>query len=103
VFKAREVPDSIEFELVVEGRGADLVPTASERRRDPAPNDDDAEREDREAPRQQASTVTPQVLVLASGELTPFTLMIESDDARQRWVMTGQPYGAIELKEEEGF
>lgn len=102
LFRAREIPDTVELELVVEGRGADLMPSPRERREADARRGAGEEDEDgdQEAPAR-ASTVRPQVLILASGELTPFTLVIESDGSRQRWIMTGQPYGAIELEHEQ--
>jgi general secretion pathway protein H len=114
LFRERELPREIALELLVEGRIADLVPSGAERERlrGSAPdaslgsadgedgNDSGSAGEDT-TERTRVSDVRPQVLILASGELTPFTLIFESDASRERYVMTGQPYGAIELQAEE--
>jgi general secretion pathway protein H len=103
IFRTREVPEDIEFELIVEGRGADLVPPEEPGRQRDGDSDGEGDDEEDDAPVANISTVRPQVLILASGELTAFTLLVESESASFRYIMTGQPYGAIELEEEELF
>ncbi|MEO0423711.1 MAG: type II secretion system minor pseudopilin GspH [Pseudomonadota bacterium] len=103
--RPRELPELVEFELVVEGRGAKLTPSDKERRqlrqrdREQGSEDDD----ESQTGAAQASTVTPQVMVLASGELTPFALHFQSEVSERRYTLTGQPFGALEITEEEGL
>lgn len=107
--RPRSVPETIEMDLVVEGRGARLEPTRKERRqlRDLARQtelpDEDEDGDEDDEPRLQTSAVTPQVMILASGELTPFELYLESEYASRRWLITGQPFGALEVTDEETF
>lgn len=103
--RPRELPELVEFELVVEGRGAKLTPSDKERRQlrqREREQRTDADAADEDGDNQvQASTVTPQVMVLASGELTPFTLYFQSEVSERRYILTGQPFGALEVTRED--
>ncbi len=106
--RPRELPELVEFELVVEGRGAKLEPSDKERRQirereRQAADENEEEDDDDDEGTVQASTVAPQVMILASGELTPFTLAFQSEVAALRYIITGQPFGALEVTEEEAF
>ncbi len=43
----------------------------------------------------------PQVLILSSGETTPFELEIESDNSDIVYYLTGQPLGGVEIEWDE--
>lgn len=43
----------------------------------------------------------PQVLILSSGETTPFELEIESDNSNYVYYLTGQPLGGVEIEWDE--
>ncbi|MEM9056770.1 MAG: type II secretion system minor pseudopilin GspH [Pseudomonadota bacterium] len=43
----------------------------------------------------------PQVLILSSGETTPFELEIESDNSDYVYYLTGQPLGGVEIEWDE--
>lgn len=84
--RERELPEGITFDLVLEGRPVTL-------------GFDGEEGEDEEQP--QPGGRVPQVLILSSGELTPFTLTIESEFVDYQYLVTGLPYGGTEVKLEE--
>jgi general secretion pathway protein H len=80
--RERVLPEGITFDLVLEGRPVTL--TSDEK-------DDDDKRDSELGP-------VPQVLVLSSGELTPFQLTMESEHADYRYEITGQPFGGTDVK-----
>jgi general secretion pathway protein H len=82
--RERELPEGIRLELVLEGRPVTLAAQDVK-------HDDDADNNADLGP-------APQVLVLSSGELTPFALTMESDHADYHYEITGLPMGGTDVK-----
>lgn len=80
-FRQRQLPESITPVLVLEGQPATLAAA------DDADEDDDQPE--------------PQILMFSSGQMTPFTLTLESGDTEQRWHLEADLLGRIEVKVEE--
>jgi general secretion pathway protein H len=85
--RERELPEGISFDLVLEGRPVTLG--------------FDGEGEEEESEPEENLGPVPQVLLLSSGELTPFTLTIDSEFADYDYLVTGLPYGGTEVKLEK--
>jgi len=81
--RERVLPEGIRFDLVLEGRPVTLTSSEDEDKKE----DSDGE-----------LGPVPQVLVLSSGELTPFQLTMESDYADYHYEITGQPFGGTDVK-----
>lgn len=82
-FQPRPLPESLDFDLVIEGQaivlGADAGATDAE--------------EDVPAP--------PQLMFLSSGEITPFTLSISTQEIDgETWIVEGDLLGRMEIKGE---
>lgn len=75
VFRERQLPDGLWLSLVVEDREVELGVT------------DDSE------------SVEPHVVILSSGEMTPFELSLGREFGERRTVIEGLPNGTIELTE----
>lgn len=71
VLRARPLPEGVALELVLEGRAVELEQV------DAAP--------------------APQILLLSSGELTPFELRLRADEGRDHYRLSGHPDGRVEL------
>jgi general secretion pathway protein H len=82
--RERVLPAGITLELELEGRPVTLTSTEP-------PKEEDADGDAELVP-------PPQVLVLSSGELTPFHLTMESEHADYRYEITGQPFGGTDVK-----
>ena len=82
--RERLLPEGITLDLQLEGRPVTLQSAESKE------DDTDAD-----------LGPVPQVLVLSSGELTPFQLTMESDFADYHYEITGQPFGGTEVKLEQ--
>ena len=87
--RERILPAGITLELELEGRPVTLTAT------------DAPEQEDSESDGDGELVPPPQVLVLSSGELTPFLLTMESENADYRYEITGQPFGGTDVKLEQ--
>ncbi|MDH3589102.1 MAG: type II secretion system minor pseudopilin GspH [Gammaproteobacteria bacterium] len=82
LFRKRNMIEGIRLELFLDD--VELVlPTATD--------DDDDEAEDQEEP------VNPQVLLLSSGEITPFELVIEFEDLDREVLLRALPNGHVEM------
>lgn len=80
-FRRRELPEGVTFDLRMEDKDIEL-PTAEE----------------------VEGEVAPQVLLLSSGEATPFSLFVESDDTDIVYELTVDPLGGSEIVEHDrGF
>lgn len=79
-FRRRELPEGIYFDLRLENKAIEL-PTNEE-------SEDD-------------NDISPQVLLLASGEATPFNLFVESDNASVAFELIVDVIGDSELIEHE--
>jgi general secretion pathway protein H len=88
--RERVLPEGIRLVLVLEGRAVTL-------KSDAAKDDDDKDTSDTNAD----LGPVPQILVLSSGELTPFQLTMESDNVDYHYEITGQPFGGTEVKLEK--
>jgi general secretion pathway protein H len=83
--RERQLPEGIRFELELEGRPVTLESAAAE--------EDGAESEP-----QTAAGPVPQILILSSGELTPFKLTMDSEFVDYEYLITGLPFGGTEVK-----
>lgn len=79
--RPRELPSDIQIELIVDELPADLVVADQE--------DDKEDRKGKEA---------PQVLLLSSGEMTPFEIRLRSKQESGRYQLIGRVTGKLELK-----
>jgi general secretion pathway protein H len=82
LFKPRTLPPGIELRLEVEGK---LPPLQM--------HDPDAENKD--------DAMVPQVYVLSSGEITPFTVILQSESSDARYHMTASQLGDLGWGAEE--
>lgn len=80
ILRARELPRDTEIELLIEERAVVLKPA---RRRRP----DDEYR--------------PQVFILSSGDMSPFTLRLRRRPERRSWVLEAGANGNLELTREQ--
>jgi general secretion pathway protein H len=87
--RERELPEGIRLELVLEGRPVTLA--AQDVKHEDGGDDVGAGNTTDLGP-------VPQVLVLSSGELTPFTLKMASDYAEYHYEITGRPLGGTDVK-----
>ena len=82
IFHSRPVPDALDFDLVIEGQGIVLGTEATSARQD----DED------EAPD------PPQIMFLSSGEITPFTLTVSTQEIDgETWAVEGDLLGRMEI------
>lgn len=83
VFRPRRMPDGVTLELFLDDQAL-VLPVA----------DADADRDDEDS----AGPVLPQpqLLLLSSGEITPFELEIAMDDVDRKVLLRGSPNGTIE-------
>lgn len=79
--RPRELPADIQIELIVEELPADLVVQDKE--------DDQKDKKGKEA---------PQILLLSSGEMTPFEIRLRSEQGSSRYQLIGRVNGKLELK-----
>lgn len=86
IFRSRKLPENIRMQLAVE----DNVVTW------PAPEEVDEEDSEEEI-----VVPTPQILMLSSGEITPFDLYFEMDKVEPAFQLSVQPDGTRELTELE--
>ncbi len=87
LYKARELPEDIYMELFLEDREV-VLDTARNRS---APDEDRDEDDDK------TGEPEPQLLILSSGELTPFQLWVGQRFEEDRYLIEGQASGEITL------
>ena len=90
--RERVLPEGIRLVLVLEGRPVTLK--------------SDAAKDDKDKDKDTSDTnadlgPVPQILVLSSGELTPFQLTMASDNVDYHYEITGQPFGGTDVKLEK--
>ncbi len=90
LFRLRELPEEMEFDLFIEGQRISLE-------LDPRQLSDP----DEDETRTDIDPYEPHVFVFSSGEATPFELRIRRDINDQELVMRGDIFGDIEFGEEE--
>ncbi len=91
IFRSRKLPENISMQLAVEDNEVTW----------PDPEEVDEEDEDSE---EEIVVPTPQVLMLSSGEITPFELYFEMDKVEPAYQLSVLPDGTRELTElEYGF
>ncbi|MBW3566917.1 MAG: type II secretion system minor pseudopilin GspH [Proteobacteria bacterium] len=82
-FHPRPVPESLDFELVLEGQAIVLGAETTSDARD----DDDNDIPD-----------PPQIMFLSSGEITPFTLTVSTQEIDgETWIVEGDLLGRMEI------
>lgn len=74
LFRDRQLPEGLWLSLAVEDREVELA----------VPNDD-------------KEKIEPHVVILSSGELTPFVLTVEREFSERRTIIEGLPDGRLEL------
>ncbi|WP_417786955.1 type II secretion system minor pseudopilin GspH [Stutzerimonas xanthomarina] len=85
--EAHQAPAWMRLELELDGTSLELVAPVK-REDDPAGLSDDEDRERRRAPR-----VQPQLLILSSGELSPFTLTLSDQrPGGSRWTVSSDGF-----------
>ncbi len=93
LFRERTLPDNMRVQLAVEENDVTW----------PEPEEESEEDGDRDSD-EPALVPTPQVLMLSSGEITPFELYFEMDKVEPAYQLTVSPDGTRELIElEYGF
>lgn len=80
LLRPRAFPAGVTPALAVEGRDVEL--------QDPAR---------RASGREQRDEIVPQVGIFASGELTPFELLLAEESVTEAWLLRGLPNGDVEL------
>lgn len=79
LLRERTLPDGLRLALRLEGRSAKLEPRQPETDRDP---------------------IFPQVILQASGDLTPFDLLFSRDGTKEQRRLSGTPEGRIEVHDD---
>lgn len=83
-FHSRPVPESLDFDLILEGQAIVLGEETSP---DDAADDDDDDVPD-----------PPQIMFLSSGEITPFTLTVSTQEIDgETWTVEGDLLGRMEI------
>ena len=88
LLKAYTLPPGVELRLEIEGEPPILTAAA-------AAEDEDREDRDEDEP------LEPQVFILSSGEMTPFTIILESPQSRFRYHLTASLLGSVSWEVEE--
>ena len=88
LLKAYTLPPGVELRLEIEGEPPILTAAA-------AAEDEDEEDRDENEP------LEPQVFILSSGEMTPFTIILESHQSRFRYHLTASLLGSVSWEVEE--
>ena len=91
LLKAYTLPADIDLRLEIEGEPPIL--TASAVKEEEQEADDDAVENEEE--------LQPQVFILSSGEMTPFTVILKSPQSRLRYHLTASLLGSISWEVEE--
>jgi general secretion pathway protein H len=86
--RERILPEGITLVLVLEGRPVTLKVDTEDKEDDTSDTNADL-------------GPVPQVLVLSSGELTPFQITMESQNVDYHYEITGLPFGGTEVKLEQ--
>ena len=89
LYKARELPEDVYMELFLEEK--EVVLDTARTRESPGKASDEREKDDR------AGEPEPQLLILSSGELTPFQLWIAQRFEEDRYLIEGEADGQITL------
>ena len=89
LYKARELPEEVYMELFLEDK--EVVLDTARTRETPGTSSDDREEDDR------AGEPEPQLLILSSGELTPFQLWVSQRFEEDRYLIEGKASGEITL------
>lgn len=85
-FRPRPVPESLDFDLVIEGQEIKLGNQSG----------DETGETDEDVPE------PPQIMFLSSGEITPFTLTISTQDMdAETWTVEGDLLGRMEVTGEQ--
>lgn len=78
LFRERPLDEDIDMDLYMDDRGVELPLAAGE-------GDGDG-----------VEQKQPQILILSSGEMTPFELVLDSENSRKRFTLIGQPNGIVD-------
>jgi general secretion pathway protein H len=90
LLKAYSLPADIELRLEIEGEPPILTAAA-------AADEEVVEEEDEE------EDLQPQVFILSSGEMTPFTVILTSPQSRLNYLLTASLLGSLSWEVEETF
>ena len=93
LLKAYTLPPDVELRLEIEGEPPILTAIA-------AANDADKEDQDKED-QDEEEQLQPQVFILSSGEMTPFTVILESHQSRKRFHLTASLLGSVSWEVED--
>ena len=93
LLKAYTMPADIELRLEIEGEPPILTALAS--------GTDDTDDKDKDEDEDELEPLKPQVFILSSGEMTPFTVILESRQSRKRYHLTASLLGAMSWEVED--
>ena len=91
LLRAYTLPADIELRLEIEGEPPILTAAAAEAGEEVDEEEDEEER------------LQPQVFILSSGEMTPFTVILRSPQSRLRYHLTASLLGSLSWEVEETF
>jgi hypothetical protein len=91
LLRAYTLPADIELRLEIEGEPPILTAPATEAGQEVDEEEDEEER------------LQPQVFILSSGEMTPFTVILMSPQSRLRYHLTASLLGTMSWEVEETF
>jgi general secretion pathway protein H len=111
-YAAREMPEGLRFRVSLDGREIILTArlpsrTVVERAKAKAINDvkelggDDEKKDVDPLKREDKDNPAPQVVVLSSGEVMPFEVLIERDGAQANWRVLGTPDNDLRVETRE--
>ncbi len=96
LLRAREIDEQSEFELFVEDRRVLLDDRPAK-----LPDADDEEESDRDRDDGSDSDYTPHVMIMSSGDMTPFELTIQRQSDRATVTLELTPAGAVEIRRDD--
>ncbi len=88
----RTLAEGLYFDLAIEDRRVQL-------KEQPSATGSDKE-EDRERRNDREPSYAPHALIMSSGEITPFDLVIQRDRVRQHYTVTVTPAGNVEVADD---
>lgn len=88
-FAAYQLPNNMTLSLQSEGSSVDLTLLNKNEQQDQKPRDE--------------NTLKPALLLLSSGEMTPFTLQLQSADAEYKMQLSGDGLGDIRLGNQDAI
>ncbi len=99
ILRTRELPETIEFSLIIEDKRIRLADTHAELDAIDEDDDEDDERSALSSP--QVRKFAPHAMIMSSGDLSPFRLMLVRPGYGDEELIRVEPTGQIEIGEED--